>query len=141
MRALPFLLGLIAAVASAMPLLWMAILAVAQFGNLWMQPPYVREFPAIACFWLGFVAAAIFYVICLKRTLRDAMSPWLLIPIGVGLLGGIVEEVLLLHNAKTSFPIGFFEIAPLSWIIAGVIATKLPNRSIKPTGQQRPAAD
>ena len=119
----------------------MAILAVAQFGNLWMQPPYVREFPAIACFWLGFVAAIIFFVVCLKGTLRHALSPWLLIPIGVGLVGGIVEEVMLLDNAKVSFPIGFSEIAPLSWIIAGVIATKLPNPSMQPTGQKRPAAD
>ena len=140
MRALPFLLGLIAAAASAVPAAWMAILAVAQFGNLWMQPPYVREFPAIACFWLGFVAAVIFFVVCLKGTLRHALSPWLLIPIGVGLVGGIVEEVTLFDNARVSFPIGFFEIAPLAWIIAGVIATK-PNPSMQPTGQQRPAAD
>ncbi len=118
----------------------MAILAVAQFGNLWMQPPYVREFPAIACFWLGFVAAVIFFVVCLKGTLRHALSPWLLIPIGVGLVGGIVEEVMLFDNARVSFPIVFFEIAPLAWIIAGVIATK-PNPSMQPTGQQRPAAD
>jgi hypothetical protein len=65
----------------------------------------------------------------------------LLVSIGVGLVGGIVEEVMLRDIAKAAFPIGFFEIAPLSWIIAGVITTKLPNPSIQPTGQQRPAAD
>ena len=135
------LLGLIAAAASAVPAVWMAILAVVQFGNLWMQPPYVREFPAIAGFWVGFVAAVVFFVVCLKSGLKLALSPYLLIPIAVGIVGGISEEVMLLDNAKVSFPIGFFEIAPLSWIIAGVIATKLPNPLMQPTGQKRPAAD
>jgi hypothetical protein len=128
MRALPFLLGLVASAASALPCIWMAILAVAQFGNLWLQPPYVREFPAILGFWLGLVSAVAFFVVCVNKGLRRAASPYLLIPIGVGLLGGLAEELMLLDNAKVSFPIGFFEIAPLSWVIAGVLAAKLKRR-------------
>jgi hypothetical protein len=58
-------------------------------------------------------------------------------PIAVGIAGGISEEVMLLDNAKVSFPIGFFEIAPLSWIIAGVIATKLPNPSLNRTTETK----
>jgi hypothetical protein len=128
MRALPFLLGLLAAIASALPCLWMAILAVAQFGNLWMQPPYIREFPAILGFWLGFVAAVAFFVVCVRKGLRRAASIYLLVPIALGLVGGVAEEVMLLDNAKVSFPLGFFEIGPLSWIIAGFIAAKIGHR-------------
>jgi hypothetical protein len=102
----------------------MAILAVAQFGNLWMQPPYVRELPAIVGFWLGFAAAIVFFVVCVNKGLKRALSPYLLALIGFGLLGGVAEELMLMDNAKVSFPIGFFEIAPLSWVIAGIVAAK-----------------
>ena len=125
MRSLPLLLGLLAAAASALPCIWMAILAVAQFGNLWLQPPYVRELPAIVAFWVGFVGAIAFFGVCIKKGVGRAASAYLLIPIGIGILGGIAEELMLLDNAKVSFPIGFFEIAPLSWLIAGVFAAKL----------------
>jgi hypothetical protein len=127
MRALPFLLGLLAAAASALPSFWMAILAVAQFGNLWMQPPYVREFPAIVGFWLGFASAVAFFAVCINKGLGRT-STYLLIPISIGIVGGIAEEVMLLDNAKVSFPIGFFEVAPLSWVIAGVVAAKWKRR-------------
>ena len=125
MKTGALILGLLASVASALPCIWMAILAAAQFGNLWMQPPYVREFPAIVAFWLGFAGAIVFFAVCAKKGLRRAASPYLLGLIGIGLLGGIVEEVMLLDNAKVSFPLGFFEIAPLSWVIAGIVAAKL----------------
>ena len=103
----------------------MAILGVAQFGNLWMQPPYVREFPAIVGFWLGLAAAIVFFVVSVKKGLKRAMSPYLLALIGIGALGGIAEELMLMDNTKVSFPLGFFEIAPLSWVLAGIVAAKL----------------
>jgi len=141
MRTLRLILGLVALGVSAVPLVWMAILAVAQFGNLWMHPPYVREFPAIAAFWIGFAASIVFFWLCLTKGLKRALSPYVLLPICVGIIGGIAEEVMLLDNAKVSFPIGFFEIAPLSWMIAGVIATKLPNPSlIRTANGERPVS-
>jgi hypothetical protein len=125
MRAAPPVLGLLALAASALPCTWMAILAVAQFGNLWMQPPYVREFLAIVGFWLGLAAAVLFFALCVSKGLKRAVSPYLLVPIGIGLLGGVAEELMLMDNAKASFPLGFFEIAPLSWVIAGIVVAKL----------------
>ena len=125
MRAAPPVLGLLASAVSALPCIWMAVLAVAQFGNLWMQPPYVREFPAIVAFWLGLAAAIVFFVACVNKGLKRAVSPYLLALIGIGLLGGVAEELMLMDNAKVSFPLGFFEIAPLSWVIAGIVAAKL----------------
>ena len=127
----PFV-ALIAAAVSAIPCFWMAILAVAQYGNLWMQPPYIREFPAIVAFWLGFISAVGFFCVCVRRGLRRALSPLLLIAVGIGIIGGIAEEIMLLNNSKLSFPVGFLEIAPLSWVIAGVFVSKLPGKSLRP---------
>ncbi len=128
MRSNALILGIVAAALSVLPLFWMSILAVVQFGNLWMEHPYVREFLAIAAFWFGVVGAVMFFGVCVRKGLKPALSPYLLVPIIVGIAGGVAEEIMLLHNPKASFPIGFFELAPVSWFVAGVVVAKLGRR-------------
>ena len=121
--------GVIATAVSALPVLWMAVLATVQFANLWMDPPYFREFIAIAAFWIGLVAAIAFFRRCVTTGVRSAISPWLIAAILLGIVGGVAEELMLLDNAKTSFAIGFFELAPLSWVAAGIVGAKLISSS------------
>ena len=121
MRLRPLVMALLATIISALPCALMAVIAYTQFGNLWLQPPYVREFPATLGFWLGFSASVAFFVVCVNRGLRRAASVYLLVPIAMGIGGGVAIEIMSRGDPKIVFPIGFFEIAPLSWVIAGII--------------------
>ena len=107
------LLVIVALALSALPVLWMTVLASTQYGNLWLEPPHWREFPCIVAFWIGFAAAIVFARRCFIGRSAFAGSAGLLVLIGVGVVGGISEEIMLLNNAKTPFPIGYFELATL----------------------------
>ena len=130
MRATRALLTIAALIVSIVPLLWMVVLTITQLGNLGLNPPYWREIVYIVPFWIGFVSAVVFARRCFVSAPNFVWSPLLISLILVGLAGGIGEELILFNNAKFSFPIGFFELAIASWVIAGLIARKLPRSRI-----------
>ncbi len=136
MRFIKLGLAVIALALSAMPLFWAAIILDTQFGNLWMTHLYWREFPAVLAFWVGFVASLEFFRRCLVNSLTYALSPILLVLISIGLAGGIAEEVMLWDNSKVSFPLGYFEVAPVSWVIVGYICAKMSAFAINRPAKQ-----
>ena len=136
---LRLLVILAAVLASALPLLWMAILFVAQSGNVTGPTQYWDEFPFIVAFWVGFAAASVFAASCFTQKLTRRrillLTPFILL----GIVGGVAEEIILGSDAKVSFHIGFFELAPLSWVVAGLVARLWPNKWFQPTSQPRVA--
>jgi hypothetical protein len=120
-----------AIILSAMPVFWMGLILFVQFFNvIGLDPPYWREFACAALFWVGFASSLVFARRCFAGDLRAALSPVLMLAIMVGIAGGIAEELILVNNPKTQFPLGFFELAPLSWLVAGVVASLLPNPAL-----------
>ena len=124
-----------AVILSAIPVFWMALILYVQFFNLvGLDPPYWREFVSAALFWVGFAASLVFAKRCFASGLDAAFSPVLILTIILGIVGGIAEELILVHNPKTSFAIGFFELAPVSWVVAGFVASMLPNPAVNTDG-------
>jgi hypothetical protein len=129
MLRIPILLA--ASLLSAMPVLWMAILFLTQSNNFFAETPYRDEFPNIVLFWVGFVAACAFAYSGFTRTLSARRILVLGPLVALGIVGGVMEEIKLLHDAKIAFPIGFFELAPLCWVAAGISAKLWPNKVLK----------
>jgi hypothetical protein len=110
---------------------------VVQSRNFVADTPYRDEFPFIVLFWVGFVAACVFAYSCFTRTLSKQRAMLLGALLALGVVGGIMEEIGSIHDTKTSFPLGFFELAPLSWAAAGMISRLWPNKWFQPTSLPR----
>jgi hypothetical protein len=104
---------------SALPAAWMAYLAFVQSTNLGLSPPYWRELAFIAAFWVGLLASVAFAHRCFVDAQSLPRSALLLGLVTVGITGGIEEET------KMAFPLGFFELAPISWVLSGLLARRL----------------
>ena len=116
-----------AVILSTMPVFWMALLAVAQFNNLWLIPPYWREFLCIAAWWVGFVSSIVLALRSLRHGRGAMRSPILLSLVAIGLVGGVTEEAILWNNPKGGFPFGYFEVGILVWVAVALAAAMLPN--------------
>jgi len=130
MRAIRLLLVAGAITLSVVPASWMTLLFLTQSIELvGSTPPYWREFLAVVLFWAGFIASLVFAKRCFAAGLGAALSPPLLLMIVLGISAGIAEEFILASDPEFHFAIGYFELAPMSWVIAGVTAAWLRGRS------------
>lgn len=131
-----------AALLSAVPLLWLAVITYSSISNIeyfgWFDGETAGYFLAAVACWSALLASVAFCVIAWDHGISHAFRiPWIMWPLIAGVGGDLVICWLTWNSPKLWFPPTFFMWPAATFIFAGLLRKMLPNPALN-TDAERP---
>ena len=145
-RALPSLV-VIAVIASLLPAFWISAALCVPFLNLYTWRIHASlglskwQYVLLQCAHLlravGITLGAVLSVRFAIRSIRSRhlhISPAFVLALLVAVACGVHLEATSDKAPPWRFPLGFFEIPALSWVVVGIVASRSSNIAVQETG-------